>query len=180
MATPQSIVRVHQDDQTLTFQVEGRATMHQSLPIRRLAEQCLAGRATVLGMDLRRCTHMDSTFLGTLVFLRRAVNRQGRGEFTLISPSPQCCRLLQQMGLETIFSVVAEEELTAATWTELTSDPEDLKAFKHNVEHAHQELAHLEGPAGETFRELADSLARELESEKPDNWQDKNRQSSRT
>ncbi|HEV8716760.1 MAG TPA: STAS domain-containing protein [Candidatus Binatia bacterium] len=180
MVAPQSIVRVHQYDQTLTFQVEGRATMHQSLLIRRFAEQCLAGRTTVLGVDLRHCTHMDSTFLGTLVFLRRAVNQQGQGEFTLISPSPECCRLLQQMGLEKIFPIVAVEELAASTWTELKSELEDTKVFKRNVVQAHQELAHLEGPAGEIFRELADSLARELESEKPESWQDKNRQSSRT
>jgi hypothetical protein len=62
----------------------------------------------------------------------------------------------------------------------LKSELEDTKVFKRNVVQAHQELAHLEGPAGEIFRELADSLARELESEKPESWQDKNRQSSRT
>jgi anti-anti-sigma factor len=180
MAASQSIVRIHQYDQTLTFQVEGRATMHQSLSIRRFAEQCLADRTTVLGVDLRHCTHMDSTFLGTLVFLKRAVNRRGQGEFTLISPSPECCRLLQQMGLEKIFPIVTEEEFTVSTWTELDSEPEDIKAFKRNVVQAHQELAHLEGPAGEIFRELANSLARELESEKPESWQDKNRHSSRT
>jgi hypothetical protein len=38
---------------------------------------------------------------------------------------------------------------------------------------AHQELGRLEGPAGETFRELADQLAQELESEKPASRQDK-------
>lgn len=180
MAALQSIVRVHQYDQTLTFQMEGRATLHQSLSVRRFAEQCLARRTTVLGVDLRHCTHMDSTFLGTLLFLKRAVDRQRQGKFVLISPSPQCRRLLQQMGLEEIFPIVIVEELATRAWTELKSEPEDITAFKRNVVQAHQELAHLEGPAGETFRELAASLARELQSEKPESWQDKNQRSSCT
>jgi anti-anti-sigma factor len=180
MAIPQSNVRVHQHDQTLTFQVKGWATMHQSPSVRRFAEQCLACRTTVLGVDLRHCTHMDSTFLGTLLFLKRAIDQQRQGEFLLISPSPLCCRLLQQMGLDEIFPIVTAEELTTSAWIELKSESEDIEAFKRNVVQAHQELAHLEGPAGETFRELAASLARELRSEKPESWQDKNRRSSST
>jgi hypothetical protein len=34
MAAPQGTVRVHQQGQTVTFRVEGRATMAQSLPLR--------------------------------------------------------------------------------------------------------------------------------------------------
>lgn len=166
MAAPQGIVRVYQHDQTITFQVEGRATMHQSPLVRRFAEQCLAAGATVLRMDLRHCTLMDSTFLGTLLFLKRMIDRQGQSEFALISPSPQCCRLLQQMRLDKVFPMVTVEEPAASAWTELKSTPEDINVFKRNVVQAHQELARLEGPAGETFRELADQLARELESEK--------------
>jgi len=180
MAVPQSHVRVHQHDQTLTFVVEGRATMQQSPSVRRFAEHCLACQTTALGVDLRHCTHMDSTFLGTLLFLKRAVERQSRGMFMLISPSPQCCQLLQQMKLDEIFPVVTTDELTASAWTELTNEPEDREAFKRNVVQAHQELAHVEGPAGETFRELATSLAKELKSETPKGGQDKNRRSSMT
>jgi anti-anti-sigma factor len=169
MATQQGIVRVHQYAQTVTFQLEGQATMHHSPAVRRFAEQCFTGGAMALYVDLRRCTHMDSTFLGTLLFLKRLVERQEEGTFALISPSPQCRQLLQQMGLGKVFAIMNMEEPATSVWTELQSEPEDVMAFKRNVVQAHQELGRLEGPAGETFRELADQLAQELELEKPGN-----------
>ncbi|HJY82173.1 MAG TPA: STAS domain-containing protein [Candidatus Binatia bacterium] len=168
MAAQQGSVRVHQHDQTVTFQVEGQATMHHSPAVRRYAEQCFTGGTTALSVDLRRCTHMDSTFLGTLLFLKRLIERREEGTLALISPSPQCRRLLQQMGLEKIFAVVDAEEGAPNIWTELKSGPEDLTAFKRNVVQAHQELGRLEGPAGETFRTLATELAQELNSENPE------------
>ena len=174
MTAQQGSVRVRQHDQTVTLQIEGQATMQHSPAVRQFADQCLTGGATALSVDLRRCTHMDSTFLGTLLFLKRLVERREGGRFTLISPSPRCRQLLQQMALEKILPVVDEEEPAPSVWRELPSGPEDKAAFKRNVVQAHQELGRLEGPAGETFRELADQLAQELAAEKPERQQDKN------
>jgi anti-sigma B factor antagonist len=173
MATQQGIVRVHQYEQTITLQLEGQATRQHSPAVRRFAEQCLSGGTTALAVDLRRCTHMDSTFLGTLLFLKRLVEHCEARKFALISPSPRCRQILQGMRLEKIFTVVDREEPAPSVWRELPGGPEDIMAFKRNVVQAHQELARLEGPAGETFRELAEQLAQELESEKPAGGQDK-------
>src|SRR5215813_9317829 len=145
MAAQQGSVRVHQHDQTVTFQVEGQATMHHSPAVRRYAEQSLTVGTTALSVDLRHCTHMDSTFLGTLLFLKRLVERQEEGKFALLSPSPQCSRLLQQMSLDRVFPVVSVEDSGAGAWAELPSKPEDVAMFKRNVVQAHQELGRLEG-----------------------------------
>lgn len=173
MTTPQGRVRVHQHEQMVTLQIEGQATMQHSPALRQFAEQCFTVGMTALSVDLRHCTHMDSTFLGTLLFLKRLIERREAGRFALISPSPRCRQLLQQMGLAKIFPVVDHEEPATSVWRELPSGPEDTVAFKRNVVQAHQELGQLEGPAGETFRELADQLAQELESESPITQQDK-------
>ena len=117
---------------------------------------------------------VGGTFLGTLLFLKRLVERRKEGKFALRSPSPQCYRLLQQMGLDRIFPIVNMEDSGAGTWAELPSKPEDVAAFKRNVVQAHQELGRLEGSAGETFRELASGLAGELESEERERQHGKN------
>lgn len=174
MVTSQGVVRVHQQGQMLTVQIEGRATMQESPSVRRLAEYCLAHKTTVLHLDLRHCTHMDSTFVGTLLFLKRAVARQEQDEFALISPSPQCYRCLQQMGLDEFFPIMTEGEPEASVWTELKSEADDLTALKCNIVQAHQELAKLTGPAGEPFRTLAGALARELGVEQPTPRQNNN------
>lgn len=159
MAATQSTLRVHQRDQTITFQAEGRGTMAQCLWFRRFAEQCLAGCPKALRIDLRRCTYMDSTFVGLLLFLKRAADRRGRTAFALVCPSPDCNRLLQQMGLDGLFPLVAEDEPDQQEWTELKGGPADVGALKRLVVESHQELACLPGSAGEPFRAVMRCLA---------------------
>jgi len=162
MATPPSSVRARRQGPTVTFQVEGWGRMTHSLPVRRFAEEALDAGATSLRVDLRRCTHVDSTFLGTLLWLKRTVEQRGQGDFVLLSPSEQCRRALRQLAVEGLFAVRAEEEPEAADWVELSGDTDDAAGFAQNVVHAHQELANLEGPAGAPFREVVRTLAQEL------------------
>ena len=150
MAKAQGTVRFHQRDQTVTFRVEGRGTMTWSLPLRRTAERLLDAGAKRVRIDLRDCTYMDSTFLGTLLTLKKAVDRAG-GRLTLLMPSPACVRILHQMGLTDVLPVQVEGADPHASWTELACETND-PAFRRNVVQAHEELAALPGPAGEQFK----------------------------
>lgn len=167
MSPPQDTVWVRQHEQTILARVEGWGRMTHGLPLRRFAEQALAAGATSLLMDLRDCDYMDSTFLGTLIFLKRTIDARGKGTCALVSPSPACRQLLQKMGLTAIFPVVSESELPAGDWTVLIAAPTDLEAFKCNVVQAHQELAALPGPAGEAFREVARCLTQDAAAKAP-------------
>jgi anti-sigma B factor antagonist len=162
MAAGQCTIRFHQDEHRLLFQIEGWATMGQSLPLRRFAEKNLAGQTRKVWVDLRHCTYIDSTFLGTLLFLHRAVLRLAGGEFHLLSPSSECLGLLRQMGVTEIFHIVAKDE-SAPIWTTLSKEPEDKQRFQRNVIEAHEELASLPGAAGEPFRAVVRCLAKDVE-----------------
>lgn len=163
MTGPPGILRVHQDNQALLFQIEGEATMLHSVPLRRYAEQALTHGITTLQIDLHLCTYMDSTFLGTLLLLKRAVDQRGLGAFALTCLSPQCQRLLRQMGLDRFYSIVTTAELPTEAWTELTENGADCSSLQHTVVQAHQELADLPGPAGKPFREVMQCLSKDLE-----------------
>jgi anti-anti-sigma factor len=166
MAAPQGIVRVHQQQQTIAFQVEGWTTMHQSLAFRRAAEYWLEQGACVMRVDLSRCTFMDSTFIGTLLNLKRAVNREENGDFALVGPTAACLKLFQQMGLDGVFPILAVDEAAGFCWTEMPCEKTDDFAFKCNVVEAHQGLADLGGRAGEIFRPVARCLSQEMEAAK--------------
>lgn len=167
MAAPQGLVRVHQQDQTVTFRVEGRATMTQSLPLRRFVERCLAGGVTAVRVDLRDCIYMDSTFLGTLLTLHGVMTRRGQGRLTLVAPSLLCDRLLQQMGLGEVFTTDPGGEPDAGPWTDLPLEAEDPNSFRRNVVQAHEELASLPGNAGEQFRQVARCIGQQPEKPAP-------------
>jgi anti-sigma B factor antagonist len=166
MAAPQGILRVHQDDQVLTFQLEGQATMDYSLPLRRCAEQALACGVTTLRLDLGRCTYMDSTFLGTLFVLKKAILQKGHGSIVLTALSGQCRRLLQQMRLDEYYPIEPAQDIPPEAWTELKGGRGDCSTFKLTVIQAHQELAKIPGPVGEPFREVMRCMNKDLEKQR--------------
>ena len=163
MATQHGTVRFHMDGPTLLLQVEGWGTMNQSLPLRRFVNEHIAGATTTVWVDLRQCTYLDSTFLGTLLFLQRACMRRGDREFYLLSPSRECLNLLEQMGVVDVFHIRAVEEAAPSCWTVLSKEPEDKLGLQRTVIQAHEELASLPGAAGAPFRAVVRCLARDME-----------------
>jgi anti-anti-sigma regulatory factor len=161
--TQQGSVRVYQQGPTLTFQVIGWARMHQSMPVRRLCEKGMGDGVSIVQVDLRHCSYIDSTFLGTLLLLRRNLPRRNGCRFQLISPSPECCRLFKQMGVDECLTAVSADELPGDVWTELCCEPDNVEAFNRNVVQAHQELANIGGPAGKAFEGVARCLTKDLE-----------------
>jgi anti-anti-sigma factor len=163
MTAPQGMLRAHQGEQCVLFRVEGRAQMDLGMALRRCGEQGLARGATSMLVDLRQCAYMDSTFLGTLLFLKRAAERRPCGRFALVAPSLDCCQLLEQMGLADVFPIATGEELAVVDCTALDAGMDDVKAFQLNVVQAHVELANLPGRAAEPFKKVARMLTQEME-----------------
>src|SRR5262245_888357 len=115
MAAHPCTIWFSEDGSSLRLRVEGWASMTQSLPLRKFVEAHLAEQTSRVVADLRLCTYFDSTFLGTLLFLRRALLRAG-GTFGLIAPSSECRAILQQMGVLTTFEITTNDEAADAPW----------------------------------------------------------------
>ncbi len=163
MAASGCVVRVHQDERGITYKVEGRATMDHGLALRRYAEQVFACGVLCIYADLRLCTFMDSTFIGTLLHVKRIACQSDQVHLTLVSPSEQCCRLLRQMGLDGVFTIATTDEPDDQDWTDLVPEPRDRGSFQRNIFQAHQELANLPGCVGETFRAVTETIRRDIE-----------------
>jgi len=163
MTAPQGILRVHQGEQTVTFQAEGVLRMPHSLPLRRFAEKAVVDGAAAVHVDLCRCTYMDSTFVGTLLCLFKEFTK-ARREFAVLSPSQECVQLFRQMGLDKVLPVVTREA-PAGPWLDLTADAGEVDVCKRNVIQAHRSLADLDGAAGEPFRAVMRVLDREAKAE---------------
>lgn len=128
--------------------------------MRRHAEKGLAAGTAEVRVDLGNCTYMDSTFIGTLLYLRQILGRRGQGALTLIAPSSACRELLCQLGVEDVFPVVDAEQSTTE-WVDVCAELGDPDCFQRGVVQAHEELANLPGPTGETFRAVMRTLARD-------------------
>lgn len=157
-------IRISQRGQSLELQVEGRGTMQQSPALRRCVEGRVARGVNSLRIDLSRCSHFDSTFIGTLLMLNRRLMAAAGKRILLSAPSPACSLLLVQMHVRDQFDISIEKPAPCEWQEELPVDANAPTSygFKENVVEAHQALAQLDGPAGEQFRELAAHLAKEL------------------
>lgn len=158
-------ILVYEGDDTVVFRVVGRGTMCHCVALRSRAEQSLGRGVRRLLVDLRECTYFDSTFLGTLLMLKRAATERGGTEFGLVDPSDACRRLLAQMQMDRYFPQV-ETVCESKEGSELCTDY-DSSAFKWAIVCAHQELASLGSPEGESFRPLAERLAAEFTVSRP-------------
>jgi anti-anti-sigma factor len=160
-------VLARQEADELCFLVVGNVTCHHSPALRQYAEEGLARGATRIQVDLRDCMYGDSTFLGTLLQLKRRCDGQNQGAFRLVCPSASFRQLLAQIGAEQLFRIVDHVTTTdiQTTWQQLNDD--EIRAgslrFKQNVVEAHQELAKSGGALGQRFGPLAEAVSRELE-----------------
>jgi anti-anti-sigma factor len=159
MTTTPGVIRVRRAGRTVTFQVTGRATILHSLPLRRCADRSLDRGATELRIDLRGCTYMDSTFLGTLLFLQRKTQERKQARMVLISPSLACRQLLRQMDLEGFFAAEEQPSEPVNGWVELDGDQE-TEWTKQSILQAHQELARTVGGEFRTVARLMEEETR--------------------
>jgi anti-anti-sigma factor len=160
MAVSMGVVQYHCHDKVVHFRVEGRGTMAVAPSFRHFAEACLAKGFASYRIDLRHCTFMDSTFLGTLLSLQGYVARLNTGSLTLVSPSAACAKGLEQMGLTAMLSTESADEIENVEWLHVPPAPADGGTFRRTVEEAHEELAALPGPAGESFRAVVECMTK--------------------
>jgi hypothetical protein len=117
-----------------------------------------------VAVDLADCKHFDSTFLGTLLQLKRSFD--ALGGLTLVRPSTAVKQLLKQLGAERLFAIVEQGPAVdiQTTWQQLDShwEKEQSKTFRKTVVEAHEELAAAGGTLAEKFKPVAEALRQEL------------------
>jgi hypothetical protein len=101
---------------------------------------------------------MDSTFSGTLLALKRELERLG-GTLTLVSPSAKVVEVLSQMGLEGFYAIDPAER-ARGPWVEISMAPPSVERLKRLIVDAHDELSRVPGPAADAFREVVRELRR--------------------
>lgn len=153
-------------DEEVCFCVLGRADAHLSPGLRQYAEGALSSGATTIVIDLRECTHCDSTFVGTLLRLKHIVAAKS-GALQLLRPSTAVCSILAHMGAQKLFDVI--EQLPRRgdddmTWQELADDDGRTASsrFKRTAAEAHQALAQAGGELAARFGAVAEAMQQEL------------------
>lgn len=112
--------------------------------------------------SVSRCTYMDSTFVGTLLFLQRVA----QDRLALINPSPACEEILRQMDLDDFFPIEEQPGGPAEGWIELQGN-EEAGRVRQSVLQAHQKLARTVGGEFDLVTRLMEEEARKGQVERP-------------
>jgi anti-sigma B factor antagonist len=150
------MIRACEQAGAVTIAAEGTATMTESPAVHAAAIDRVLGGARRLRVDLRDCTALDSTFLGTLLALKTQVERVG-GSLVLVSPSRAVVSTLRQMGLEDFYDIEIADR-APGPWKDIAAARPGIEQLRRLVVDAHDELARRPGPASNAFREVAEEL----------------------
>jgi len=95
-------------DGYVTLRVHGELDLHTAATLRDAALAALRQDGTTLWLDLRDMSFMDSTGLEVLLATRRRAELEG-GSLTLLGPTPAVLRVLEVTGLNSLFTIAADE-----------------------------------------------------------------------
>jgi anti-anti-sigma factor len=152
-------VRVAEAGDKLLVEVAGRATMDTAATLRKHIEPRLQTGGFAVQLDLRQCSYMDSTFQGTLLILSGVQQRGASRRLELVSPSPECRRLLRENGFDRVLTFVEAEPPAECTWTEIGVETDRKAAdFQDNVIESHEMIVQLDGPTAERYRAAVQML----------------------
>lgn len=155
------MIRAHATAVVLTVQIRGPATMGESPAVQELALEHMARGMRWLRLDLRACTTIDSTFSGTMLWLKRQLDAVA-GTLTLVSPSARVLELLRDMGLEDFYEIENSEREELSTsegdWIEVAPTRPTLADLRRHLIGAHDELARGPSAAAREFGSVADAL----------------------
>jgi len=159
--TPSSI-RVGSVGRTVWVKVDGRGTFQNSPGVKEFVSQMIRRGHREFVVDLGGCELMDSTFMGTLAGIALRLREIGQGELKAVNANARNSGLLENLGLDQLFSVEqgpAEQAPESLQEAEGSGD-EDAKG---TVLAAHEALIEADAHNAVKFKDVVEYLRQELE-----------------
>lgn len=163
--SPKSTILAGIYDHAIWLQVKGRGTFQTSAGMKEYTRRMIQRGHRAFIIDLASCELMDSTFMGTMAGIALRLREIGSGSLTVLNANPRNHMLLENLGLDHLFSFdlpagvrsapaqAAQETLPPAISDEATqhatilsahealveADPENVERFKDVLELLKQE-----------------------------------------
>jgi anti-anti-sigma regulatory factor len=148
-------------DRIVWVRVQGKGSSTNSTALRDFAKEMIHRGAREFIVDLRNCTVMDSTFMGTLAGISLWLREMGEGCLSVVNPNDRNAESLFGLGLDQLFNVGVstrkrggqaltiplKEDRTARAQTMLEAHealimtaPENLPKFKDVIQYLEEKL----------------------------------------
>jgi len=142
--------------------VQGKVTAHHSPALRQFVWSAIDDGVHEVQIDLSRCHYGDSTFVGTLLQIRKACGDAVR--LQLMAPTPEFENTLKNMGLQRLFDcgVAPFRDDFDGLPLSVEQSGRCSREFCENVATAHRELADSSTEGRDRYLLIAEAAEREL------------------
>jgi anti-anti-sigma factor len=144
--------------------VDGRGTFQNSPGVKEFVIQMIQRGHRDFVVDLGGCELMDSTFMGTLAGVAFRLREIGQGGLKVVNVTDRNASLLENLGLDHLFSVEAGPE-TDVPQNLRQAGPGDQKDAKATVLAAHEALIAADEQNTVKFKDVVEYLRQELAQE---------------
>ncbi len=144
----------------LVVRIVGRGTMQESLAFRAAVEHSLD--AALVVFDATRCDYIDSTFLGCLIWVKKACEQSAACQFVIAASAATRVKLFSTSSLDGYFDFLDASPEALDKLVTIDIEKLDSKELGRHVMRCHELLAGIGGSKARAFKAVADRLAKEL------------------
>jgi anti-anti-sigma factor len=108
--TAQASILVGCNNKVVWIKVEGKGSFQNSQGMKDFAREMMNRGFREFFLDLKNCSVMDSTFMGTLAGMGLRLRELGQGNLHVINSNDRNTDLLQNLGLDHLFDLDATDE----------------------------------------------------------------------
>ena len=144
----------------LVISIVGRGTMQESLAFRAAVEHPTT--AAVVVFDARQCDYVDSTFLGCLIWMKKACERSPGRQFVIAASKATRIKLFSLSSLSGYFDFVDDCPEPVDKFVAIDVEKVTSEELGRHVMRCHELLADMGGDQACAFKAVAERLAKEL------------------
>lgn len=164
--TPKSTILAGLYDHAVWLRVTGRGTFQTSAGMKEYTRRMIQRGHRLFVIDLADCELMDSTFMGTLAGIALRLREIGSGGLSVLNPNARNRSLLENLGLDHLFSFDLPTGMRAAparTASESLPPPLPDAAAQHAaILEAHEALVEADPENEARFKDVLELLKQDL------------------
>lgn len=161
-----SSIKVGIAAQEVWIRVDGKGSFQNSTALKEFSKEMLARGHRSFVVDLKECTVMDSTFMGTLAGIASKIRAVGGGDLVVVHLNERNQSLLSNLGLDMLLKIEASREVPedlASHSDALPVAAADKLTEARTMLEAHEAVVQARPANEEKFRDLLDFLRRDIQ-----------------
>lgn len=161
--TVQPSILVGTANRTVWVRVEGKGSFLNSTGLKEFAKEMINRGFREFAIDLKNCTVMDSTFMGTLAGIALRLRELGQGNLRVTNLNERNSDLLSNLGLDQLFVIeprISAPEMT--TETPLAGAAPDKVTQAQTMLEAHEACVEANEANAAKFKDVLEYLKQDL------------------